>query len=262
MYPTAVHHIAELHAQFGGAVYPGAEALAARLVTLPTHEFVTAADRRELAALLDESPRTSVCCGDCEGGAVMVMQVLFWGSVVFVGYAYAGYPLCLLIVSAIRRREVSKADITPPVSFIIAAHNEARRIRTKIENTLALDYPPERFEVVVASDHSTDGTDEIVGEYAAGRGAADPRGGAPRQRARAAPRRGGRVGRDPGLLRRRDHAGPLRRAEHRQELQRSDGRLRQQRRSHDERGRSSRSAKAATSGMRWRCAGWKPASTR
>ena len=59
MYPTAIHHIAELHAHFGDAGYPGAEALAARLVTLPTHEFVTAADRRELAALLDESTRAA-----------------------------------------------------------------------------------------------------------------------------------------------------------------------------------------------------------
>jgi glycosyl transferase family 2 len=96
----------------------------------------------------------------------MVMEVLFWGSILFVVYAYAGYPLCLLVLSTVRSREVKKADITPHVSFIIAAHNEVRRIRTKIENTLALDYPPELFEVVVASDNSTDGTDEIVNEYA------------------------------------------------------------------------------------------------
>jgi hypothetical protein len=96
----------------------------------------------------------------------MVMPLLFWGSIVFVVYAYAGYPLCLLMLAAIRGREVRKADITPRVSFIIAAHNEARRIRTKIENTLVLDYPSELFEVVVASDNSTDGTDEIVAEYA------------------------------------------------------------------------------------------------
>jgi hypothetical protein len=97
----------------------------------------------------------------------MVIEVLFWGSIVFVIYAYAGYPLCLLVLSMVRNREVKKADITPRVSFIIAAHNEARRIRTKIENTLDLDYPPELFEVVVASDNSTDGTDDIVNEYAA-----------------------------------------------------------------------------------------------
>jgi hypothetical protein len=97
----------------------------------------------------------------------MVMEMLFWGSIVFVLYAYAGYPLCLLLLSTIRSRDVRKADITPRVSFIIAAHNEARRIRTKIENTLDLDYPPELIEVVVASDNSSDGTDEIVDEYAA-----------------------------------------------------------------------------------------------
>ena len=96
----------------------------------------------------------------------MVMEVLFWGSVVFVFYTYAGYPLCLLLLAALRKQDVKKAAITPRVSFIIAAHNEARRIRTKLENTLELDYPRELLEVVVASDCSTDGTDEIVGEYA------------------------------------------------------------------------------------------------
>jgi perosamine synthetase len=68
MYPSAVHQIPELGAQFSSGSYPGAEALAARLVTLPTHEFVTAADRRELAALLDRSSRTA--SGAATAGAV------------------------------------------------------------------------------------------------------------------------------------------------------------------------------------------------
>jgi perosamine synthetase len=55
MYPTAIHRIPGLQGQFGGAGFPGAEAIAAGLVTLPTHQFVTSADRRELASLLRES---------------------------------------------------------------------------------------------------------------------------------------------------------------------------------------------------------------
>jgi hypothetical protein len=51
------------------------------------------------------------------------------------------------------------------VSFIITAHNEAARIRAKIENTLAQDYPARALEILVASDCSSDGTDEIVREY-------------------------------------------------------------------------------------------------
>jgi perosamine synthetase len=59
MYPTAVHHIPELKAHLNGGSYPGADALAARLVTLPTHGFVTSSDRREIAALLNESSRSA-----------------------------------------------------------------------------------------------------------------------------------------------------------------------------------------------------------
>ena len=59
MYPTAVHQIPELTALFERESLPGAELLASALVTLPTHEFVTAADRRELAALLHDSSQTA-----------------------------------------------------------------------------------------------------------------------------------------------------------------------------------------------------------
>lgn len=93
-------------------------------------------------------------------------EVTFWCAVALVVYAYAGYPLALLVISKIRRREVERQRITPFVSMIIAAHNEELRIRDKIDNTLAQDYPQDRLEIIVASDCSTDGTDSIVGEYA------------------------------------------------------------------------------------------------
>lgn len=94
------------------------------------------------------------------------MAILFWGSIVFAAYAYAGYPVCLLLLSKIRRRDVVKGNITPHVTFIVAAHNEAKRLEPKIENTLALDYPRQRFEFLVASDCSSDSTDDIVRRYA------------------------------------------------------------------------------------------------
>ncbi|MCI0564195.1 MAG: glycosyltransferase family 2 protein, partial [Nitrososphaera sp.] len=56
-------------------------------------------------------------------------------------------------------------NIYPTVSFIITAYNEEARIREKIENTLQQNYPPDRFEIVIASDCSTDGTDDIVRSY-------------------------------------------------------------------------------------------------
>ena len=92
-------------------------------------------------------------------------EVTFWGSVALVLYAYVGYPLALLILARVRSRPVEKGSSTPNVSVIIAAHNEEGRIRDKIENTLAQDYPSHALDIIVASDCSTDRTDEIVREY-------------------------------------------------------------------------------------------------
>jgi cellulose synthase/poly-beta-1,6-N-acetylglucosamine synthase-like glycosyltransferase len=92
-------------------------------------------------------------------------ETLFWGSMLFIFYAYFGYPMCLLLLSVFRNRPVQKGVITPSVSFIITAYNEEKRIREKIENTLALNYPKEKIEIIVASDCSSDGTDDIVCAY-------------------------------------------------------------------------------------------------
>lgn len=94
------------------------------------------------------------------------MTSIFWAAVVFIIYAYAGYPLMLLLIGAVRRCGVRRGPITPRVSLVITARNEAQRIREKIENTLAQDYPSDRLEVIVASDASDDGTDGIVRAYA------------------------------------------------------------------------------------------------
>jgi glycosyltransferase involved in cell wall biosynthesis len=93
------------------------------------------------------------------------MEAAFWGCLVFIGYAYAGYPLALYLLARLIGRPVSRAPFTPSVSFIITARNEAARIRAKVENTLALDYPRDRLEILVASDHSDDGTDAIVSGF-------------------------------------------------------------------------------------------------
>ena len=92
-------------------------------------------------------------------------EVMFWGSVVFVFYAYAGYLLALVVLSLFRNRTVLVGDIQPTVSFVITAYNEDARIKDKIENTLKQQYPQGRLEIVVASDCSSDTTDEIVRSY-------------------------------------------------------------------------------------------------
>jgi cellulose synthase/poly-beta-1,6-N-acetylglucosamine synthase-like glycosyltransferase len=93
-------------------------------------------------------------------------ELVFWLSAAALFYTYAGYPLLVLLVSIFRSRTVLRSANEPSVSVIIAAHNEERAIRGKLENTLALDYPATKLEVIVASDCSTDRTDEITREFA------------------------------------------------------------------------------------------------
>lgn len=92
--------------------------------------------------------------------------VIFWVSTGIVVYAYFGYPLLLWVLAHIRSRDVQRADTSPPVTFIITAYNEEGRIQGKLDNTLQLIYPSGKLEVLVASDCSSDHTDEIVSSYA------------------------------------------------------------------------------------------------
>src|SRR6266436_7356856 len=91
---------------------------------------------------------------------------VFWLSAVALLYTYAGYPLLLALVSALRPRKVWRGEFEPKVSIIITAYNEERDLRAKLDNTLALDYPRELLEIIVASDCSTDRTDEIAHAFA------------------------------------------------------------------------------------------------
>lgn len=93
-------------------------------------------------------------------------EFVFWSSVLALYYTYAGYPLLVLFVGLLRSRRVDRAANEPNVSVIITAYNEERDLREKLENTLALDYPSSKLEVIVASDCSTDRTDQIVQEFA------------------------------------------------------------------------------------------------
>jgi cellulose synthase/poly-beta-1,6-N-acetylglucosamine synthase-like glycosyltransferase len=93
-------------------------------------------------------------------------RILFWASVLTVLGTYLLFPLLVLVRALIRPRPHASADIRPSVSMVIAAHNEAASIGAKLENILSLDYPGDRLEVVIASDGSDDGTDEIVRSYA------------------------------------------------------------------------------------------------
>lgn len=92
---------------------------------------------------------------------------LFWGSLGVIVYSYAIFPLLLTLRGLLGRRAVQQGADTPLVSVIIAAYNEAAIIVEKVENTLALDYPRDRLEIIVASDGSDDATNELVARFEA-----------------------------------------------------------------------------------------------
>jgi cellulose synthase/poly-beta-1,6-N-acetylglucosamine synthase-like glycosyltransferase len=97
----------------------------------------------------------------------VILAVLFWAALGALVWTHGGYPAAAALAARARRRPVRKHDSTPPVAVIVAAWNEEAVIQRKLENLLALDYPPDLLEIVVASDASTDHTDELVEAAAA-----------------------------------------------------------------------------------------------
>jgi cellulose synthase/poly-beta-1,6-N-acetylglucosamine synthase-like glycosyltransferase len=95
-------------------------------------------------------------------------QIIFWTSVGALFYVYVGYPLVVYLVSRLFPKNVHRGEFEPRVTILITAYNEEKDIRHKLENTLKIDYPKEKLEILVASDGSTDATDEIVREFATG----------------------------------------------------------------------------------------------
>lgn len=97
----------------------------------------------------------------------LAAEIIFALSAVALFYTYAGYPLLLAVASTLRPKRVRRDKFEPTVTIIITAYNEERALAAKLENTLALDYPRELLEIIVASDCSNDRTDEIVREFSA-----------------------------------------------------------------------------------------------
>ncbi len=92
----------------------------------------------------------------------MIVKVLFWASLGALAWTQVGYPFAAAALARLRGRPVRKRDFTPSVSLIVAAHNEEGVIERRLENLLALDYPRDQLDIVVASDASTDRTDGLV----------------------------------------------------------------------------------------------------
>jgi cellulose synthase/poly-beta-1,6-N-acetylglucosamine synthase-like glycosyltransferase len=93
-------------------------------------------------------------------------EIIFWSAVILVFYTYGGYSLLVIAMSRFFHNDVRKKNITPKVTFLITAYNEEKNIAQKLENTLSLDYPGQKLEILVASDGSSDRTEEIVKSFA------------------------------------------------------------------------------------------------
>jgi cellulose synthase/poly-beta-1,6-N-acetylglucosamine synthase-like glycosyltransferase len=94
------------------------------------------------------------------------VALIFWLSLCFVLYVYAGYPVLLAILQHVMWRPVKKQYCEPEVSIIISAYNERERIEKKLRNSLALDYPKRKLQILVSLDGPTDGSEFIVWRYA------------------------------------------------------------------------------------------------
>lgn len=98
---------------------------------------------------------------------MVVVQVVFWVALAGLLWTQALYSLFAATVARLRPRPVHKGAFVPSVSVIVAAHDEQAVIERRVENLLGLDYPPELVEIVVASDGSSDRTDELIAAVAA-----------------------------------------------------------------------------------------------
>lgn len=100
----------------------------------------------------------------------MVYKIIFWCSLIIIIYSYVGYGILLYFLVAIKRllkKIPNSTDITyePHVSLVVAAYNEEEFIHIKIKNTLELDYPKDKLQVIFITDGSSDSTPDIIRQY-------------------------------------------------------------------------------------------------
>src|SRR5262249_53881343 len=96
---------------------------------------------------------------------VLTATVIFWVSALALFYVYVGYPVLLSLIAPFKKRRNLEPGFTPSISVLIAACNEEASIREKLVQTLKLEYPRDKIEILVLSDGSQDRTDEIVRQF-------------------------------------------------------------------------------------------------
>jgi len=93
------------------------------------------------------------------------MKWVFWISLAVVLYTYLGYPAWLWVRARLRPRPIQRSSYVPSISIVMIVRDERVTLRRKLDNLFSLSYPTQMLELIVASDGSTDGTEEILNSY-------------------------------------------------------------------------------------------------
>ncbi|TKB24944.1 glycosyltransferase family 2 protein [Desulfopila sp. IMCC35006] len=96
---------------------------------------------------------------------LITCKLCFFFSLFMIFYVYAGYPICVWLLTRLVRKSIDKGPYEPSVTILIAAYNEDKHIGQTITNKLQLDYPEKKLELIVISDESTDQTDSIIQSF-------------------------------------------------------------------------------------------------
>lgn len=98
---------------------------------------------------------------------MLIAKIILIVSIFIIFWAMIGYPISLKILNKLikKRKLIKNYKYEPTVTLMIVAHNEEKVILNKLENSILLDYPKEKLEILVASDNSTDNTNKIVEEF-------------------------------------------------------------------------------------------------
>jgi cellulose synthase/poly-beta-1,6-N-acetylglucosamine synthase-like glycosyltransferase len=95
----------------------------------------------------------------------MFWQLVFWICACVIAYVFVGYPVVVRVLAKFAGNSIARAPIRPTITVVIAAYNEERGIRAKLDNVMSLEYAPGLVDVIVASDASSDNTEAIVRAY-------------------------------------------------------------------------------------------------
>ena len=104
---------------------------------------------------------------------MLILKILFWATLLIVFYTYIGYGILLYFIIRLKRlfagnpREavMPTDDDLPTITLMICAYNEEEVVAEKMANTLAIDYPREKFRIMWVTDGSTDQTNELLKAY-------------------------------------------------------------------------------------------------